>query len=127
MLKRISIIFVIFTFVLSILVLSKQDKTDTVLEIQSPTKILLSNQTFAFKNLQSFDSESSEYNKILAKTLNISETEALIMGNLAQYWSINLLSGRNVLVLKDDLVYDKKSYKTTSEKILMLKTKIFQK
>ena len=112
MLKKISIGFVIFTFVLSSVLLSMRDKTSTVVEVYSPTEMSLVDGSFVIKDFESFDSYFSIQNEKYAESLGITKEEAFILGNLAKYWAINLMNGREVFVANEDLIYDKRSYKT---------------
>ena len=68
-----------------------------------------------FDDIQTFDANYSLKNKELATKLGITEDEAFIIGNLAKYWSQNLLSGRDVLVENGDLIYYKYSYQKKLE------------
>lgn len=111
MLKKISIGFVIFTFVLSSVLLSMRDKISTVVEVYSPTEMSLVDGSFVIKDFESFDSYFSIQNEKYAESLGITNEEAFILGNLAKYWAINLMSGREVFVANEDLIYDKRSYK----------------
>lgn len=112
MLKKISIGFVIFTFVLSSVLLSMRDKISTVVEVYSPTEMSLVDGSFVIKDFESFDSYFSIQNEKYAESLGITKEEAFILGNLAKYWAINLMNGREVFVANEDLIYDKRSYKT---------------
>jgi len=113
MLKKISIGFVILMFILSAIFLVPQDKIYRVVEINSPVDFELSSGKYLLEDLESFDSKFSLKNKTLAKSLDITESEAFILGNLAKYWARNILQNRTVFVLKTfDLGYGKYSYRT---------------
>ena len=93
-----------------------KDKEFCVKNVISPTEIQLNNnEILKFDNIQTFDAGYSQKNKELATKLEISEDEAFIIGNLAKYWSQNLLNGRDVLVENGDLIYYKYSYQKKLE------------
>ncbi len=113
MLKKIlSITFVSFIFTFTIIFFIPKDKTYKVIEIASPTKIILENKTFRYHNFESFDDKFSEKNSRIASSLNISKEEAFILGNLSKYWASNLIKGRNVYIKNNDLIFNKNSYRT---------------
>lgn len=112
MLKKISIGFVILAFIVLSVLLSMRDKISTVVEVYSPTEMSLVDGSFVIKDFESFDSYFSIQNEKYAESLGITKEEAFILGNLAKYWAINLMSGREVFVANEDLIYDKRSYKT---------------
>ena len=88
-----------------------KEKEFCVKNVISPTEIQLNNdEILKFDNIQTFDASYSSKNKELATKLGISEDEAFIIGNLAKYWSQNLLNGRDVLIENNDLIYYKYSY-----------------
>ena len=93
-----------------------KDKEFCVKNVISPTEIQLNNnEILKFDDIQTFDANYSLKNKELATKLGITEDEAFIIGNLAKYWSQNLLSGRDVLVENGDLIYYKYSYQKKLE------------
>lgn len=93
-----------------------KDKEFCVKNVISPTEIQLDNdEILKFDDIQTFDANYSSKNKELATKLGITEDEAFIIGNLAKYWSQNLLSGRDVLVENGDLIYYKYSYQKKLE------------
>lgn len=93
-----------------------KDKEFCVKNVISPTEIQLDNdEILKFDDIQTFDASYSPKNKELATKLGITEDEAFIIGNLAKYWSQNLLSGRDVLVEDGDLIYYKYSYQKKLE------------
>ncbi len=93
-----------------------KDKEFCVKNVISPTEIQLNNnEILKFDDIQTFDASYSPKNKELATKLGITEDEAFIIGNLAKYWSQNLLSGRDVLVENGDLIYYKYSYQKKLE------------
>ncbi len=103
----IGLIFLIFS-----LLFIKSDNVYRVQEIISPVSIVINNTKFEISDLDCFDSSFSEKNKYLAEKLNITETEAFLIGNLGKYWASGLLKGRPVYITDDnDLVYLKYSYK----------------
>lgn len=107
------------TFVILLLIafsLLPKDKEFCVKNVISPTEIQLNNnEILKFDDIQTFDASYSPKNKELATKLGITEDEAFIIGNLAKYWSQNLLSGRDVLVENGDLIYYKYSYQKKLE------------
>lgn len=93
-----------------------KDKEFCVKNVISPTEIQLNNnEILKFNDIQTFDASYSPKNKELATKLGITEDEAFIIGNLAKYWSQNLLSDRDVLVENGDLIYYKYSYQKKLE------------
>ena len=93
-----------------------KDKEFCVKNVISPTEIQLDNdEILKFDDIQTFDANYSSKNKELATKLGITEDEAFIVGNLAKYWSQNLLIGRDVLVENGDLIYYKYSYQKKLE------------
>lgn len=93
-----------------------KEKEFCVKNVISPTEIQLNNdKILKFDNIQTFDASYSSKNKELAAKFGISEDEAFIIGNLAKYWSQNLLNGRDVLVENGDLIYYKYSYQKKLE------------
>ena len=98
MLKKISIGFVILAFIVSSVLLSMRDKISTVVEVYSPTEMSLVDGSFVIKDFESFDSYFSIQNEKYAESLGITNEEAFILGNLAKYWAINLMNGREVFV-----------------------------
>ena len=93
-----------------------KEKEFCVKNVISPTEIQLDNdEILKFDDIQTFDASYSSKNKELAAKFGISEDEAFIIGNLAKYWSQNLLNGRDVLVENNDLIYYKYSYQKKLE------------
>ena len=93
-----------------------KEKEFCVKNVISPTEIQLNNdKILKFDDIQTFDASYSSKNKELAAKFGISEDEAFIIGNLAKYWSQNLLNGRDVLVENNDLIYYKYSYQKKLE------------
>jgi phosphatidylserine/phosphatidylglycerophosphate/cardiolipin synthase-like enzyme len=82
-----------------------------VLKADSPLKLTLDSGEFELKGYETFDPYFTKHNSELAKKLNISETDAFILGNLGKYWTKSLMVGRSVYVKENDLVYFKYSYK----------------
>jgi hypothetical protein len=77
------------------------------LEVNSPLKLILESGKFELKGYETFDPNFTKRNSELAKKLNISETEAFILGNLGKYWAKDFMVGRYVYVANNDLVYFK--------------------
>lgn len=112
MLKKIlSIAFVILMFAISAVFFIPHDKTYSVLDVKSPTEIVLDSGIFKLEDLDSFDSAFTEHNRRLAKKLDISEEEAFVLGNLSKYQTSNLLKGRKVYIKENDLIFFKYSYR----------------
>lgn len=110
--KKLSIIFIISIFILSTIFLVPHEKEFRIIEVTSPLNFKLNNEKFEITDLETFDAFYSTKNKKLAKELNITESEAFVLGNLAKDWASSLMKGRNVLIKnKNDLVYDKYSYR----------------
>lgn len=111
--KNLSIIFIILLFVIFVIFLVPHDKVYKVIKVKTPANIELNEKEFVFNDLTTFDSNFTNRNKDLARTLNITEVEAFVLGNLAKYWAENLMLGRKVII-KDssDLVYFRYSYRS---------------
>ena len=91
-------------------ILSNRHGEKIVLKVNSPIEFLFEDGNYSISGYDCFDSSYSEKNKILAKKLNITEDEAFIFGNLAKYWTKNILEGRKVKIGKNDLIYYRFSY-----------------
>ena len=112
MLKKIlSIAFVLTMFLTCSIFVVPHDKSFKVVDVISPTKIVIDETLFELNDLDCFDSKFTAHNKELAKRLNITETEAFLLGNLGKYKFENLLKGQNVLVKNDDLIYYRYGYR----------------
>ncbi len=109
--KKISILVILVLFILCLIFLVPHDKTYKILEVKSPKHLILENGDFIFEDLDCFDSVFTSHNKELASQLNISETEAFVLGNLGKDYVENLLKGRSVYLKNDDLVYYRYGYK----------------
>lgn len=105
---------VIILFILSCIFFVSYEKMYDVIDVQSPTMLVLSNNNlFKLEGLETFDASFSEKNKILANRLGISESEAFVLGNLAKQWADNLMKGRTVYKTTDsDLIFYRYSYRT---------------
>lgn len=115
--KKIFSIIFILTFLGGYLLLTGLDTKDIcVLDVTTPLEIALEDgNKIQLSEVDCFDAHFSEKNRSLAQNLGISEEEAFVLGNLAQYWSANLLKGRKVKPFEDDLVYYHYSYKARFE------------
>lgn len=110
--KKIVIAIISLIFIIITICFIPHDKTYRVTEIKSPTHLILDKTEIHLKDFETFDSTFSNHNKKLSKILNISETEAFILGNLAKQWASNLMLGREVLIKNDsDLIFSKCSYR----------------
>lgn len=99
-------------FVISTVFIIPHDKIFRVDDVISSNEFVLNNNTYKLKNIETFDTTFTSRNKELAKSLNITENEAFVLGNLAKYWTSNLMKGRKVYrVNNDDLIFLKYSYK----------------
>ncbi len=84
-----------------------------VSDIISPIEFVLDNSKhYKLMSLETFDSNFTEHNKKLAKTLNITENEAFIMGSLGRDWAKNIILNRKIKISKNDLIYFKYGYTT---------------
>ena len=111
MLKKISIIILVISLIVFGFLYPK-DELSVVKEVVSPVEIVLdNNEVFVLDGVETFDSNFSERNKLLAKKFNITENEAFIIGTLGKYWAQNILSGRDVKVAGNDLIYYKYNYR----------------
>lgn len=110
--KSLSITLVLVLFIICVFFLAPHDKRYRVLEVKTPTHLVLENGEFTLDGLDCFDTEFTKHNKELAKKLNITESEAFILGNLGKYQFENLLKNRKVYTKNnDDLVYFKYGYR----------------
>ena len=113
MLKKISIVVLIFLFILFDIFWIPRNKELYVNKIISPREILLNNcKIYKLSGVDTFDANFTEKNRILADTLGINEEEAFVIGNLGIHWSENLLKTRSVSITDGDLIYYKFSYNT---------------
>lgn len=111
--KNLSIIFIIITFIFSLVFFLPHNKTLTVKDFENSKKITFDNGvTLEISDIDCFDNVFSEKNSVFAKELGITDTEAFLLGNLSKYWSSNLLKGRRVVLIDNDVVFLKNSYKT---------------
>ena len=110
--KVICIIFILIMFIALVVIniLSNSHGEKTVLKVNSPIEFLFEDGSYGISGYDCFDSSYSEKNKNLAKQLDITEDEAFIFGNLAKYWTKNILEGRKVKIGKNDLIYYRFSY-----------------
>lgn len=84
-----------------------------VSDVISPVEFVLDNsQKLKIQEIETFSPDYTEHNKELAKTLNITEDEAFILGNLSRYWAMNILQGRKIKIADKDLFYYKFGYLT---------------
>ena len=99
-------------FIYLILHLSfNKENERTVTEIISPTEIVLDNsEHYVLTDVETFYPDYTENNKKLARDLNITEDEAFILGNLGKYRVKNLIEGRKVQPVDNDLIYYKFRY-----------------
>ena len=109
MLKKISIFILVFAFI--IFGIFPKENFCYVKEVLSPLEIVLDNGSiFNLNGVETFDSSFTERNKKLAEKFGLSEEEAFILGNLARYWSKNILEGRQVKLVKNNLIYYRYGY-----------------
>lgn len=110
--KKISILIVILSFLSSIFLFYPFNKEYKVVEVKSPTHLVLNGTEIIYKDLDCFDSNFTEKNLNLSKSLNISEEEAFLLGNLAKQWTESFMKNRRVMVKnKTDVIYNRLSYK----------------
>ena len=109
--KNLSIIFLITALILCVIFLVPHNEIRRVDDIISPSKFVINNKIIEIENIDSFDDKFSLKNKKLAEALNISETDAFILGNLTKYWVENLMQNRDIYVYDNDLIYSKYSYR----------------
>ena len=85
----------------------------TVKKVLSPIEFELDNdKIFKLQGVETFDSDYTLKNKELTKSLNITENEAFIYGNFGKYWAKNLIEGRKIFIIKNDLIYYKFGFLT---------------
>lgn len=108
----ISILFIVLLFILFLIFYSYNNyKYDTVIDVISPVQIRLENSgLYQLTNIETFDTYYSDKNSKIAKTLNITEDEAFIFGNLAKYWAKNILEHRSIFFHKNELMFYKYQY-----------------
>ena len=111
--KNLSIAFIILIFIFCVVFIIPHDKVVTIKKTISPNSFVLNNnEIFTINDLKSFDSTFSKENTSLAKTLNITEEEAFILGNLAKQNTANIMDGRKVYIKNNsDLIYNRFSYR----------------
>ena len=110
--KNFCILFIGFAFILTTLLFVRHDESYRVVDVVSPTYIVLNKKDVKLNDLDCFDTTFTLKNKNLAKKLNITEEEAFIMGNLGKYWAKNLLKGRLIYLKNDsEIIYLKFDYK----------------
>ena len=107
-----SIVFVSFLFLLSFFFFVPKEKEYKITSVISPVNFKFDDEAFIIEDLETFDSYFSGKNKEISIKLNISETEAFILGNLAKQWAEKLMIGRKVHIKnKNDLIFYKYSYR----------------
>ena len=86
---------------------------NTVTRVLSPIEFELdNNKIFKLQGVESFDADYTPKNKNLADKLNITEDEGFILGNFGKYWAKNLIEGRKISIINNDLVYYKFGFLT---------------
>ena len=109
--KILTILFLLILFVTFIFFYPKNQDL-FIKEVVSPKELILStNEKIIINDLDFFDPKYTEKNKNYALKFKISEDEAFILGNLANYWAKNVLLNRNIKVQSDDIIYNKQSYR----------------
>lgn len=98
-------------FILCVIFIIPHDKLHKVVNVETPTKIILDNGVFTLEGLDCFDPEYSEHNKELAKHLGITEKEAFLLGNRGKDKFEILLKGHTVYIKDNDLVYSRYGYR----------------
>ena len=106
-------LFIVFSIIYNFVF--KADDT-YVLKVISPKDFVVTNQkSFVLDNYDTFDSEYTEHNRVLASILKLNEDEAFIIGNLGKYWAKNILENRRVKIISDNFLCHKFEYKTRFE------------
>lgn len=114
--KVICIILLTFMFLTLLIVSIMLDKPEVVVsKVYSPTDFVLNNNEIKVNEFDSFDAKYTEKNLELAKSLNLTEDEAFILGNFGKYWTKNLLEGRKVKVKDNNLIFNHSVYKERFE------------
>ena len=112
--KKLScIIFLSIMFFTFLIIFCFSDSRDEhiITKVISPAEFVLENgENYVLSDIDTFSADYTEKNKYLAKTLNITEDEAFILGNLGKYHTKNLLEGRKIKTEKNDLMYYKFRY-----------------
>ena len=110
---KLCIIFIAVMFVLSFVFIVPHEKSYKIVNIKSPTEVVLDNGELKINDFDCFDGFYSDKNRKLSKKLDITEDEAFILGNLGKYWTENLVKNRRVYLDNNgDFRYYKFSYKT---------------
>ena len=113
--KPVTVSFIVAICVLTFFLMPKS-KNITVKDVISPTEILLDNNTtHKVDDAEAFDPYYSDKNKTYAQKMGITEDEAFILGNQSLYWAKNILSKRSAELIKNELIYNRISYKTKFE------------
>ena len=85
-----------FTFLIIFCFSDSRDE-HIITKVISPAEFVLENgENYVLSDIDTFSADYTEKNKYLAKTLNITEDEAFILGNLGKYHTKNLLEGRKI-------------------------------
>ena len=78
-----------------------------ILKVNSPVEFILDDGEFKLKEIDTFDAEYTDKNKLISQKLDISEDEAFILGNFGKYWAKNILEGRKVKLAENNIIYYK--------------------
>lgn len=119
--KRFSIVLLIITFLTFLFYQTKKSADFQVLKVKSPNEIVVDinkngvedeNETISFENIQSFSTKPSNKQSELAKTLKISQQDALGLGFLAQNFAKETLDGQKVKIKDSKIIINDKNYET---------------
>ena len=107
-----TLILMFLTFLIFFYTVSNKNE-QTITKVISPVEFIFeNNEVYKIVGFDTFSSEYTDKNKNLARTINISEDEAFILGNIGTYWAKNLIAGRKVQHEDNDLIYYKFRYLT---------------
>jgi phosphatidylserine/phosphatidylglycerophosphate/cardiolipin synthase-like enzyme len=117
--KKLLIIILIIIFGLFSYFINSKNNTVEVIEILSPTEIVVdfnknkrkdSNETIILKNIYSF-SINNKKNYTVSKILNITNEDALRLGYLAHNYANTILKNNKILIKNDDIIINGNSYR----------------
>ena len=101
-----------FAFLIFNFVYGNHDE-NTVTRVLSPIEFRLDDdKTFKLQGVETFDADYTLKNKELVQKLNMTEDEGFILGNFGKYWAKNLIEGRKISIIENDLIYYKFGYLT---------------
>lgn len=114
--KTICILILIILFAVQALFCGTQKRESVIKSVISPSEFTLeSGENIKISGFDFFNPDFGSKNKTYAEKFGITESEAFILGNLAKYYSENLLLNRRVKIENEDIIFYKFSYKSKFE------------